>query len=244
MLRLLILLLLLPLFQDAEARIASAVPKVDFGRIKEEDGPVKRRFYIYNVDTVPQALLKIAPSCGCTAVDFQKESFAPGDSVWVDIIYDPELRPGKFEKYVRVYPVEGPMIRVPIEGVVEATASTVDYHYPIDAGLLHLTEKTLFSSRPLLERQRSFFVDVYNTAEIPVWMEIENANEAIETEIYPNPVPPKESATISFFVDPDNEKRRDVSQYTVNLYNSDTPEEIKKSTPVEIKIITDNHGTP
>lgn len=228
----------------AEAGISPSVAAVDFGRIREADGPTARRLFVRNNDSVPLALLKVAPSCGCTAVNFQQEEFAPGDSAWVDLEYDPAFRPGSFEKSVRIYSTNGDLIRVPVRGVVEASESTVNELFPVAAGLLHFTETTFIPplNHPL--RPRTFFADAYNSSEFPVWIEIVNDNQAIVAAVEPNPVPPMDKATVSLYLDLDKEDREGITRYSVNLYNSYSSEDITDSDPVEFKIILENHGTP
>ena len=240
-----LLMMVLPtLVPAAAAHLVPAVPAVDFGLIKEVDGPVSRKLYILNRDTLPVTILRVVPTCGCTAADFYKDPVAPGDSAWIDLIYNPELRPGRFEKAIRIYPSHGETVRIPITGVVDASESTVDYLYPEKAGLLRLTQTQFMNLNPLIESERIYYADAYNSTDSPVWVKIVNEDSAVETDVDPNPVPPKERSTISLFVDPDNKTRKNESGYTVILYNSDSPDDIMNSTPVELKIITENHGTP
>lgn len=227
-----------------KAQFVPTTPTADFGIIDETAGKAPLRIYVVNADSVARSILKVNPSCGCTAAEFQKDPVAPGDSAWIDIIYDPYLRPGKIDKLVRVSPIDGEVLRIPITGVVKASEETIARLFPADGDLLHLTETTFLTLRPLTELQRSFYADAYNGNDFPVTVEIDNDNDAIEWLVTPNPVPPFQKASIGLYVYPDKEKDPGVSQYNVTMHTSATPEETKTSKPIELKILFNNHGTP
>lgn len=226
---------------SVSAQLVATAPAADFGIISEDAGKAPLRIYVLNTDTVPQAILKVVPSCGCTAAEFQKEPFAPGDSAWIDLLYDPYLRPGQIDKLVRVYPVKGNVLRIPVKGVVKASEETIEQIFPTDGDLLRLTEKTFLTLRPLTEIQRSFYADAYNNNDFPVWVEIDNNNEALEWLVSPNPVPPYQKASIGLYLYPEKESHTDINEYKVNLHTALSPEDLKKSEPTELKIY---HGTP
>lgn len=229
------------LCQIAAAQIAPGAP-ADFGTIKEAEGPKSIRIYVTNVGTEPTALLKVKPTCGCTAVSFMEEKFEPGDSAWIDLTYDPSRRPGRFEKGVKVYPVNGDMIRIPITGVVLATPETVSTIFPIDASPLHLTEKTLISPVPLDKEPRKFYIDVYNSGQEDATYSLLSQDEAVTTHILGNPLPPGERGLITITVDPKKEERTGKLEYSLQLTTgsgSSCSESNTPGLPVEIKIITE-----
>lgn len=222
---------------QASAQIVSSADTVRFGVIREVDGKKTVRAFVRNAGSAPAAILKVRPSCGCTAASFQKEEFAPGDSAWIDLTYDPYRRPGGFEKYVKVYPVDGEMIRIPIEGTVFASPETIDLMYPADGGLLRISEATLTPPAPLTER-RSLHVNVYNDSPLPVWPRLESGSDAVEWESFPDSIPPGDKGLLGIYIYPDREPRRGPLEYTLRLFTSHSPSDDGEGSPVEIKVLT------
>ena len=120
----------------ASAQLALCGESVDFGIIREADGMKTATAYVKNVSESPVFLLKVKPTCGCTAADFPRESILPGDSACITLTYNPLRRPGRFDKEVKVFPSDGEMIRIPIHGTVIASESTLNQLYPDKAGPL------------------------------------------------------------------------------------------------------------
>lgn len=240
----------------ATAGITATVDTLDFGLIREAEGPKTVRMYVRNDGESPTAILKVRPTCGCTAVDFQLESFAPGDSAWIDLTYDPSRRPGRFLKGVKVYPVGEPgseeplgeMIRVPIGGVVLASPETIEAMFPVDAGLLHLSESTLMTLTPLrvtgdASDRRTLWLDVYNAGASPVWLRLDSDSEAVDTQPFPSPVDPGEKGMVGVYIDPSKEPRSGRIEYTLLLHMSESAEfpedDLAGATPFEIKVFTE-----
>jgi len=74
----------------------------DFDTIQEKNGPVSVVFTFVNRDTKPVALNQVRSSCGCTASEWSKEPVAPGNTGFIRVTYDPQNRPGRFSKTVKV----------------------------------------------------------------------------------------------------------------------------------------------
>lgn len=220
------------------AAITATVSTVDFGVIRESEGPKKVRLYVRNDSTAPVALLKVNTTCGCTAASFMKEEIAPGDSAWIDLTYNPYRRPGRFEKAVKVFPTQGEMIRIPIEGVVYASEETIEHMFPYGEGPLRLSANTLMPARPLTTEQKTLFLDVYNTGDRTVYPRMVTDSDAITTMNFPDSVPPGEKGMIGLYVDPKREERTGPIEYTLLLYTSPTPDfkEEGEATPATITI--------
>ena len=230
---------LLPWTGNLQAQIKPTVEIVDFGKINESEGPKTVRIYVTNQGQGNAALLKVRPTCGCTAANFDKEEFAPGDSAWVELTYDPHRRPGRFEKGVKIYPVEGEMIRVPITGVVFSSPETIQSMFPVDAGLLHLSEKTLMTLSPLDIDKRNLYMDAYNSGQDPVWIKLKSPSEAIETQPFPSPLMPGDKGLIGIYIDPLRITESGPLEYKLELYTSLSPDSIDEPEPFEIILYTE-----
>lgn len=224
------------------AELVPVSGSVDFGLFKESDGNKTVRTYLRNEGTKPEAILRVRPTCGCTAADFSRDTVMPGDSAWVDLTYNPYRRPGKFEKWVKIYPLEGEMIRVGIKGTVIASNETVDNLYPSRGGLLRLSESTLMPVRSLDTGEKTLYVDLYNTNDFPVWLDTGCDSEAVEHEIFVNPVPPGEKGIIGVYLKPSKESRTGDLEYKLMLYTSRDEESVSASEPSVIRIITQKNS--
>lgn len=226
----------LPLTAPAGLRFAGG--KADFGYIREADGPKTIRIYMVNDGDKPEALLKVRPSCGCTAASFGKEEVAPGDSVWIDLTYDPTRRPGAFEKSVRVYPVGAEVTRIPIVGTVVSSPETVAQFFPVDAGLLHLSDSTLMTLSPLADEQRSLYIDVYNSGDAPVYLKLESGYDAVETQPFPSPLPPGEKGLIGVYINPWKEEAQGKITYNLGLHTALSPDSLDSAPSFPITVYT------
>lgn len=223
----------------ASAQIVSNADTVRFGTFREADGPVSKRVYVTNTSPRTLSILKVRPTCGCTAADFQKDPVAPGDSAWIDLSYNPYRRPGHFEKGVKVYPSEGEMIRIPITGTVIASDETIAHMYPSQAGLLNISEKEFMPLVPVDNDNKTIYADIYNSTSSPVWTIVDTGTPAVETETFPSPVPPGEKGLIGIYLRPEKEQRTGPIEYTLLLYTTDSdPSDIPASSIPEPTVLT------
>lgn len=223
----------------AFGQLRAAADTVAFGRIYEADGPKTVRAFVRNEGATPVALLKVRPTCGCTAADFMKEEVAPGDSAWIDLTYDPVRRPGYFEKSVKIYPTEGDMVRVAITGTVFASPETAESMFPVDAGALRLSQSTLMTLSPMGTDQRTLYIDAYNADDSPVWLRLESDSEAVDTQPFPSPLPPGEKGLIGVYIDPRKEPRSGKLEYNLLLHTADNPGFSPSTQPFPIKLYSE-----
>lgn len=232
----------------AFGRLRPAVPTVDFGVIPEKEGEKTVRFYVVNDGATPESIRKVRPTCGCTGADFERKEIAPGDSAWVELTYNPYRRPGRFEKAVRIYPSksesetrdddEGGMLRVPITGVVLASDETLASMYPVDAGGLCLSERTLMPAQPLRGEDKTLFLDVYNRSDRPLRPVLRSDTPAVETQSFPEELPPGEKGLIGIYLLPRKETRKGEIEYRLLLEGADG--DGSGITPTEIKVLVSN----
>lgn len=134
----------------------------DFGLIKEQAGPKTghARFVNSGPDTI--SIFSVKPSCGCTSADFTDSPLAPGDTASISFTYDPDMRPGKFDKSVKVRLSDGSRHTIHIRGNVLGTPESLTVLYPTDAGELRLSEAAINAGEIIYGHTRSFFVNAYS----------------------------------------------------------------------------------
>ncbi|MBR4264398.1 MAG: DUF1573 domain-containing protein [Paludibacteraceae bacterium] len=74
----------------------------DFGKINEADGRVSTVFTFKNEGMSPLVLSNVRASCGCTTPTWTKEPVEPGQTGTITVTYNPNGRPGRFQKTVTI----------------------------------------------------------------------------------------------------------------------------------------------
>jgi hypothetical protein len=108
----------------------------DFGKIKEDGGTVTHKFLFTNTGAQPVIISQVKASCGCTTPDWSKDPVAPGAQGFVSAIYNPQGRPGVFNKSITVTSnSQGSPQVLYINGEVLSKELTVEevYKFPMDA---------------------------------------------------------------------------------------------------------------
>lgn len=137
----------------------------DFGLMKEIAGPKTgvSRFVNLGPDTI--SIFNVRPSCGCTSADWSDRPLAPGDTATVSYTYDPEMRPGKFDKSVKVQLSDGTRHSIRITGNVLGTPESLSTLYPLEAGSLRLSEVKIDMGEVMKGRNPLAFVNAYSLAQ-------------------------------------------------------------------------------
>lgn len=116
----------------------------DFGEINEADGRVTTVFKFKNEGAEPLVLSNVKASCGCTTPNWTKQPIEPGETGEVTATYNPNGRPGNFNKTITVTcNASNSPVRLTIKGkVIPKQAKPVD-NYPIKMGKLSLKSKNI-----------------------------------------------------------------------------------------------------
>ncbi len=107
----------------------------DFGAFDENVGTVYCDFYLVNEGTEPMAILSARANCGCTKPEYSTDPVAPGDTAVIRVGYDPEGRPGKFSKQIKVDCGTTPLrSTLTIRGTVIGASNTLRTRFPVSVG--------------------------------------------------------------------------------------------------------------
>jgi len=116
----------------------------DFGKINEADGRVTTVFAFKNEGATPLVLSNVRASCGCTTPKWTKEPIAPGEQGNITVTYNPNGRPGRFQKTITVTSnATEATTKLYIKGEVIPKAAQPTESYPIKMGSLSLKSKGL-----------------------------------------------------------------------------------------------------
>lgn len=173
----------------------------DFGDIYVTDGPVSCTFTFKNVSDKPVLLFQVVSSCGCTEAEWTREPIQPGKTGTVTATYSNEDGPYPFDKTITVYVSEmkKPFV-LHIRGSVHESAKPLKETYPIIIG--NFGVKSLeFKAGNLSQREiKSGNIVIANVGITPMKVQFENVSEGLTLDVYPNPVPAKSIATLSYSI--------------------------------------------
>jgi hypothetical protein len=116
----------------------------DFGKINEEDGRVSVDFEFKNEGMAPLVLSNVRASCGCTTPKWTKEPVEPGQTGVITVTYNPNGRPGRFQKTVTITSnATEATKKVYIKGEVIPKQAKPVNKYTVAVGDLSMKVKTL-----------------------------------------------------------------------------------------------------
>lgn len=197
----LVLILLVSYKASAQAVIEFEKIRHDFGKIKEEKGPVEYEFKFTNKGKSPLVITNVKASCGCTIPSWSKEAVEPGKTGYIKAQYNPKNRPGVFDKTLTVTAnTEPPTSTLRIHGIVapRSKAPAGD-----TLGNIRLRSKILdFESINTKEPVTREFM-IYNDGEEPI--NISNATQVpkhFKVVVTPNVLPPMKEGVIRITYDP------------------------------------------
>lgn len=72
------------------------------GRIREENGPITKRFVFTNTGTEPFVIERVSVSCGCTTPTYSRTPIMPSDTGSITLTFDPAGQGGTVNKSVYV----------------------------------------------------------------------------------------------------------------------------------------------
>lgn len=116
----------------------------DFGKINEADGRVTTVFEFKNEGMEPLVLSNVRASCGCTTPNWTREPIEPGQTGKITVTYNPNGRPGRFQKTVTITSnATEATTRVYIKGEVIPKPAKPVNQYPVQMGELSLKAKSV-----------------------------------------------------------------------------------------------------
>lgn len=174
----------------------------DLGIVEEDSGKVYGSSRFVVTGEKPMYINQVIPGCGCTEVDYYQGRLNPGDTAEIKFAFDPKGRPGRIDKIIKVYLSDTDGIeRINLSGTVSASNSTLESRYPYNSGSLRLENLNLIGGEFKPGMRRHLFVGVYNEGYdtlTPRWITSDNF---LEVKTIPESLGPKESGSLSIFID-------------------------------------------
>lgn len=169
--------------------------KIDLGTILEENGSVIAEFYGRNLHDQPVQITDVITDCGCTTVEYTKDTLSHYMLASVQVKYDPSNRGGYFNKLVIIRTTEdiyGDTLY--LEGVNLPVPEEVGTTYPYKIGsigfrLPAVNMGNIFTNEPKVKD-----VEVYNFGEKSFKLNEEQSQlpEYLKVELFPDVLAPQE----------------------------------------------------
>ena len=146
----------------------------DFGKINEADGRVTTVFEFKNEGMTPLVLTNVKASCGCTTPKWTREPVEPGQTGQITVTYNPNGRPGRFQKTVTINSnATEATVRLYIKGEVIPKPVKPTEAYPVEMGPLRLKKTSLnFGAVPKKEGARTLAIEYANTTDSVITVDL------------------------------------------------------------------------
>lgn len=170
----------------------------NFGAFDESVGVVRCVFKAVNDGDEPLVVINARANCGCTRPSYSNEAVNPGDTLRVTVGYDPEGRPGRFTKYIKVNTNGEPRnSELAIHGTVIGASNTLKGRFPIDVAPAKMRDKVIPYGEVFKGKIVGGYVEGYNTSRDTIAPRVENLPPYLAARVEPARVAPGEQFIVS-----------------------------------------------
>ena len=177
------------------AVLASTELRHDFGVVSGVGGGVSHRFWLHAEGDKSMSIIDIRTSCGCVAGEWDERTAYPGDSLYVDVRFDPTGRYGYQEKSVYVATTTG-RYRLDLVARVVASDTTLSRYFPYRHGDVCLSASRVEFRGVQPGDSPVEMVEVYNAGVDTLALRIEGPSW-LKAHHWRDLLPPGESEPIS-----------------------------------------------
>ena len=176
----------------------------DFGDIQTSQGPVSCTYTVRNISDKPLTILNVISSCGCTDVQWTKESIPAGGKGAISATFKNEDGPYPFDKTLTAYfsDVKQPVV-LHLRGIAHDRQLPVGELYPIHYGSLGLRSAEIKAGNVLQGQQKSGEVKIANVGKSPVRIAFKDVDAGLRVSVSPETIPAGGTATLTYTVTTD-----------------------------------------
>ena len=169
----------------------------NFGTFKEEAGRQTHEFLVTNSGNSPLVIQNIVASCGCTTPEWTKQPIPPGGKGKITAIYDPQNRPGAFNKTLSVYTNSKPEVVVlSIKGEVIPREKTLEELYIFPVGSVRFESNHLAFTNVKKTEKKIRVMQVINPSKEPAKIEFESLPAHLSLRANPETLKPGQKGII------------------------------------------------
>ncbi len=170
----------------------------DFGNVKEEKGPISHEFSFTNTGGQPLVIHNVRASCGCTEPEWSKQPIPPGGKGFVKATYNPQNRPGNFNKTITITAnTETPNTVLRITGNVTPKPKTVEDNFPREMGDIRLTSSHISFTAIDPKGSKTEEIRFLNSSDKEVKVEFDRVPEHLTIKATPEIVKPGAEGVIT-----------------------------------------------
>ncbi len=183
--------------QTKDPKITFSEESFDFGTINEEKGPVTKEFPFTNTGGAPVIIQGVKASCGCTTPDWTKDPVLPGKKGIVKATYNPQNRPGPFNKSITVTSnAENNTVILTIKGTVTPKPKTLEDDYPTLMSGLRLKSNQIAFIKVFTTEVKTDSLQVLNTSNEDLKLTFEKVPNHITIKAVPETIKPNGKGNI------------------------------------------------
>ena len=172
--------------QQTTPTIAFTEAIFDFKDVPEAGGKIEHTFNFTNTGNQPLVIHNAQASCGCTTPDWTKTPIVPGGKGFVKATFDPNNRPGQFNKTITVMSnAEQPSMILRIIGNVIPKAKSVNDEYPRAYGDLRAKGGNLSFTKIAPDEKKTEKLEVINTSTADMKVEFGPMSEYLSLKMVP-----------------------------------------------------------
>ncbi len=174
----------------------------DFGDIFTDQGSVSCTFTFKNISDKPILLLQAVSSCGCTTTEWTREPIQPGKTGTVSADFDNNDGPYPFDKTVTVYvsDLKTPIV-LHIRGTAHENVKPLRETYELKIGNMGIKNLEIKAGNISQRETKSGTVAIANVGRTPMKVEFKDVSEGLTLEVFPNPVPVRSVATLTYTIE-------------------------------------------
>lgn len=187
---------------QGKAKIEFEKTTHDYGTFKEESGLQTYTFKFTNQGTIPLILNNVQPSCGCTTPEWERKPIPPGKEGYIKVSYDPQNRPGGFNKSIRVVSnAENSTIVLFIKGEVVPKEKSLAELYPQTIGPLRVKSNHIAFTRQTENETKTETLELVNDTDKDVKVGVKETPAHIRVSISESVIKPKGRAILTLSYD-------------------------------------------
>lgn len=189
------LLGILPIQSEAQNKIEFDKLVNDLGTFSEDSEPKVCTFKFTNRQAKAIAIVHVQSTCGCTIPKYTKKAIRPGESGEINITYNPQGRPGIFNRAILVsFSDQADKVHLFVKGTVTPGVPRIDKSYPYVIGNLQLRTTGLKFKSMQMTQQRSIMI--INSSNIPLHTIIQSNVSSLSAIMIPSTLQPNQKGEI------------------------------------------------
>lgn len=186
--------------QTMEAKMSFEKEKYNFGNIKEDAGKVSHKFVFTNLGAEPIVITNVNSSCGCTTPSWSREPVPPGGKGFINAVFDPSGRKGKFHKTITIRYNEStnPKILHIVGNILTKEDLYGEYKYLM--GPIRMNKRNIHFSQMYNDEKKTQTIKIMNVSEENIkigFQENRNMPGHLNITCEPTTLKPKEKAVIT-----------------------------------------------